>query len=131
VEQTEQLLWLACRLQLEPIVRWLHKFILPLCWFFDFPVAAGTCAVFSERVLEAAAAGVANLQLSGGKEMLINTLVGEMAVLTSSGMSPCPAVATVLNFSLKPQNLLICSDSHFGSMRRCSAMAYPWLRPQL
>jgi hypothetical protein len=63
--QTEQLLWLAYRLELEPLVQRLHGFVRPLCWFSDSLLFHSLVAVFTLRVVEAAGCVVASLP--GGK----------------------------------------------------------------
>ncbi|WIA39964.1 hypothetical protein OEZ86_013394 [Tetradesmus obliquus] len=75
--QTEQLLWLAYRLQLQPLAQRLHSFIRALDWFDVSLLDDNYAAVFTTRVLEAA--GVAGLL--GGKQMLLNSVLGELAEL--------------------------------------------------
>jgi hypothetical protein len=78
--QTEQLLWLACRLQLLLIVRRLHNFVRGLSFFPGSLLNEKLDAVFTPRVLEAA--GVA--RLPGGKQMLVNRVLGETAQITGA-----------------------------------------------
>jgi hypothetical protein len=54
--QTEQLLWLAYRLQLEPVVKRLHGFIQALCMYHNSVLNSRVNDVFTPRVLEAAGA---------------------------------------------------------------------------
>jgi hypothetical protein len=75
--QTEQLLWLGYRLQLEPLVKQLHGVVHTSCVFRNSLLTSSCDAVFSARVLEAA--GVAGVP--DGKQMLANSVVGEIAAL--------------------------------------------------
>jgi hypothetical protein len=75
--QTEQLLWLAYRLQLQPLVQHLHNFIQALSHFAQSLLRNKCEAVFTSRVLEAA--GVASLP--GGKQMLVDSVRGELLKL--------------------------------------------------
>jgi hypothetical protein len=62
--QTEQLLWLAYRLQLQPLVQCLHAFIRTCC-LFDISLLRGRLdVVFTHRVLEAI--GVSSLTCCKG-----------------------------------------------------------------
>jgi hypothetical protein len=75
--QTEQLLWLAHKLQLQPLVLHMHHFIRALSCFTN-SLLRDADAVFTPRVLEAA--GVSNLP--DGKQVLANSVVGEVLQLS-------------------------------------------------
>jgi hypothetical protein len=75
--QTEQLLWLAYKLQLQPLVLHMHHFIRTLSCFRN-SLLRDADAVSTPRVLEAA--GVANLP--DGKQLLVNSVVGEVLQLS-------------------------------------------------
>ncbi|WIA19675.1 hypothetical protein OEZ85_005604 [Tetradesmus obliquus] len=77
--QTEQLLWLAYRLQLEPLMQRLHGFVRSSDWVAKSLITCAHASVFTPRVLEAA--GVAGLP--GGKRMLLNSTRGEMVRLAT------------------------------------------------
>jgi hypothetical protein len=94
--QTEQLLWLAYKLQLEPLLQQLHRFVRGSTRITD--------AVFSARVLDAA--GVAGLQ--DGKEMLQNSVVGEVALLNKD--SNAQTLLEPVGLSAKQQKPL-CFDA--------------------
>jgi hypothetical protein len=78
--QTEQLLWLAYRLQLQPLVQHMHNFIQNASFFTGSVLRDVHDAVFTARVLEAA--GVASLP--DGKQMLINSVLEELITLVDS-----------------------------------------------
>jgi hypothetical protein len=79
VAQTEQLLWLAYRLQLQPLAQRLQMFIRALSMFSTSLLAGGLVdSVITARVLEAA--GVNNLP--GGKQVLLNSISSEHVAFT-------------------------------------------------
>eukprot|EP00882_Tetradesmus_deserticola_P010591 GHRQ01011187.1.p1 GENE.GHRQ01011187.1~~GHRQ01011187.1.p1 ORF type:complete len:301 (+),score=107.77 GHRQ01011187.1:274-1176(+) len=71
--QIEQLLWLAYRLQLEPLILHLQDFIRLQSPFSNSLLSNDVHAVFTARV--STAAGVAGLPM--GMQMLLNTVLGE------------------------------------------------------
>jgi hypothetical protein len=77
--QTEQLLWLAYRLQLQPLVQHLHGFIRALSCFPEAPLQNKHEAIFTARVLEAA--GLASLP--GGKQLLVDSVRGKLLRLNN------------------------------------------------
>ncbi|KAF6245558.1 hypothetical protein COO60DRAFT_1650237 [Scenedesmus sp. NREL 46B-D3] len=76
--QTEQLLWLAHKLQLQPLVQRLYGFIRSLSYLPTSVLHDEGDDVFSSRVLEMA--GVASLP--AGKQMLLNSVRGELVTFT-------------------------------------------------
>jgi hypothetical protein len=114
--QTEQLLWLAYRLQLQSLVQRLHTFIWPLCWFANSLLADVSDSVFTTRVLEAA--GVADLP--GGKQNLINSMCGKFVGLTQL---VSPGVGTHLRpVGLTQQQLI---PLKFNAVVQRSSLALP------
>jgi hypothetical protein len=81
--QTEQLLWLAHKLQLQPLLQHLGRFVHALSQFYTSLLCDVLNDVFTRRVVEAA--GVAGLP--GGKQMLMNELLGEVFRLTDSSIT--------------------------------------------
>jgi hypothetical protein len=75
--KTEQLLWLAYKLQLQPLVLHMHHYIRALSWFYT-SLLRDADAVSTPRVLEVA--GVANLL--NGKQLLVNSVIGEVLQLS-------------------------------------------------
>uniref|UniRef100_A0A383VSH5 Uncharacterized protein n=1 Tax=Tetradesmus obliquus TaxID=3088 RepID=A0A383VSH5_TETOB len=73
--QTERLLWLSYKLQLEPLIQRLHAFIQSSTRLAASLLHCAPTTVFTPRVLDAA--GVASLP--GGKRMLMNSVMGEVA----------------------------------------------------
>jgi hypothetical protein len=78
--QTEQLLWLAHKLQLQPLLQHVHRFVQALSHFPESVLRGVLDAVFTARVVEAA--GVAGLP--GGKQMLVNEALGEVLTFKDS-----------------------------------------------
>ncbi|WIA41200.1 hypothetical protein OEZ86_004815 [Tetradesmus obliquus] len=78
--QTEQLLWLAHRLQLQPLVQHMHSCVWAMSFFPETVLQELYDDIFTPRVLEAA--GVASLP--GGRQMLINSVRGELLTLADS-----------------------------------------------
>lgn len=91
--QTEQLLWMAYRLQLQPLVQRLHRFVRAQGWFHDSLMADTYDAVFTARVVEAARVAAR----PGGRQMLMNHVSGELAAMVNN-------VANVSTY-LEPQGL--------------------------
>ncbi|WIA20917.1 hypothetical protein OEZ85_005259 [Tetradesmus obliquus] len=83
--QIERLLWLAYRLQLQPLVEHMHTCIQAFSIFGLSVLRGCENEVFTPRVLEAAASGVASLP--GGKQMLVNSVRGEVLTLADSTAS--------------------------------------------
>jgi hypothetical protein len=81
--QTEQLLWLAHKLQLQALLQHLSRLIRALTCFKPSLLRDAVDAVFTPRVLEAA--GVAGLP--GGKQMLLNEACGELLKFTDSNIT--------------------------------------------
>jgi hypothetical protein len=77
--QTEQLLWLANKLQLQPLLQHLGRFIQALSHYPESVLRGVLDAVFTPRVVEAA--GVTGLP--GGKQMLMNQVLREVLGLSS------------------------------------------------
>jgi hypothetical protein len=77
--QTEQLLWLAHKLQLQPLLQHLGRFIQALSHYPESVLRGVLDAVFTPRVVEAA--GVTGLP--GGKQMLMNQVLREVLSLSS------------------------------------------------
>jgi hypothetical protein len=73
----------------------LHGFARAVCWFVNSLLSSAHDAVFTPRVLEVA--GVASLP--GGKQMLLNSILGEIAKLTES------AIFVPADMWLQPQGL--------------------------
>jgi hypothetical protein len=81
--QTEQLLWLAHKLQLQPLLQHLIRFVQTLSHFTRSVLRDVLNEVFTPRVVEAA--GVAGLP--GGKQMLMNEVLGEVFTLKGSSIT--------------------------------------------
>jgi hypothetical protein len=90
--QTEQLLWLAYRLQLQPLAWRLQNFVRSQSWWSSSFVSVNLSAVFTQRVQEAA--GVAGLPY--GAQLLLNSVLGELASLTNRQSGAVHSVGTVL-----------------------------------
>jgi hypothetical protein len=98
--QTEQLLWLAYRLQLQPLVQHLHTFIRSSAMFSSSLLRNQLDAVFSQRVLEAADIS----SLSSGKQQWVDSILSETISFASE-----PLLQT--DTTLKPEGLSVSQMS--------------------
>jgi hypothetical protein len=126
--QTEQLLWLAYRLQLDLLVQRVHGFIRSMCFFSSSLLHNVLDAVFTARVLEAA--GVASLR--GGKAMLLSSVLGEMAQLTlAEGLSANADSAKFVETWLQPKGLTAQQQKPLKFNAVVKRGGCGWLRAQL
>ncbi|WIA19689.1 hypothetical protein OEZ85_005617 [Tetradesmus obliquus] len=104
--QTEQLLWLAYRLQLEPLAQRLHSFVRSSCLYANSMLRGRVDDVFTPRVLDAAgASGMAASKQAVVDGVLLQEFVfGEYAEAAVNGRT---AVLEPLDLSEKQQEPLV------------------------
>ncbi|WIA39973.1 hypothetical protein OEZ86_013403 [Tetradesmus obliquus] len=129
--QTEQLLWLAYRLQLEPLMQRLHSFVRSSCLYANSILRGRVDDVFTPRVLEAAGtSGMAASKQAVVDGVLLQEFVfGEDAEAAVNGRT---AVLEPLDLSEEQQEPLVLEGqscarkSHQHTQRLKSA---PGARP--
>jgi hypothetical protein len=89
--QTEQLLWLAYRLQLQPLVQCLHNFIRSGSLFRILLLRGRLDAVFTDRVLEA----ISVSSLTCYRGAWINSVLGQDISFAANAVESLPGVALV------------------------------------
>ncbi|WIA19688.1 hypothetical protein OEZ85_005616 [Tetradesmus obliquus] len=100
--QTEQLLWLTYKMQLEALLQRLHAFVQSCCLYQDYVLRDMVDAVFTPRVLEAAGAS----GMAASRQALVDSVLMQQVVFRKAVLSAQAAVLKPINLSSKKQELL-------------------------
>lgn len=100
--QTEQLLWLTYKMQLEALLQRLHAFVQSCCLYQDYVLRDMVDAVFTPRVLEAAGAS----GMAASRQALVDSVLMQQVVFKKAVLSAQAAVLKPINLSSKKQELL-------------------------